>query len=291
MLPDITARKTLLDGLPIQPRKRWGQCFLQDRNIVRKIIDLADLQADDTVVEIGAGMGAMTALIAHKVRRVLALEIDARLVRRLREQLATEQNIDIIPADVLNFDLARAAKDVLADQLKVIGNIPYNISTPILFHLIAFRRRISTAVLMVQKEVAQRIAAIPGTKEYGIPSVLTAVYAHAVSAFAVPPGCFHPEPKVMSAVLRIDFRPSPLAFMEDEDLFREVVRLAFGNRRKTLMNNLRHSSRLNYPEQALKLLFEHEGLDERIRGEALTPDQFIALSNALFREGIRLFPR
>jgi 16S rRNA (adenine1518-N6/adenine1519-N6)-dimethyltransferase len=280
-LPAMTLRKQTSGVQSVRPRKRWGQCFLQDRNIVRKILALAELRADDTVMEIGAGTGVMTALIAEKVKHVLAVEIDPLLVNLLRDRLGNTKNIEIIHGDVLTFDLAGAVKDFLAAKLKVIGNIPYNISTPILFHLLAYRDKISTAILMVQKEVAQRIAAGPGTKDYGIPSVLTAVYARAVSAFTVPPGCFYPEPKVTSAVVRIDFRSEPLGVIEDENLFREVVRLAFANRRKTLMNNLRHSSPLGCSEKDLQGLFEAEGLELRIRGEALMPEQLISLSNRL----------
>jgi len=226
----------------------------------------------------------MTALIAAEAGQVLALEIDPRLVDVLGDQLGHAGNIRIVHGDVLAFDLSQAAKDLAVDKLKIVGNIPYHISTPILFHLLAYRRHISAAILMVQKEVAERISAGPGTKDYGIPSVFTAVYARTALAFTVPAACFYPVPKVTSAVVKLDFREEPLAFIEEEGFFKDVVRLAFANRRKTLMNNLRHWDRLACPQEILDRIFAAEGLDSRIRGEALTPEQFISLSNVLFRE-------
>jgi 16S rRNA (adenine1518-N6/adenine1519-N6)-dimethyltransferase len=268
----------------VRPRKRLGQSFLQDLNIVRKIVAVAAIGPDDAVVEIGAGLGVMTALIAAEAKQVLALEIDPQLVGVLRSELSQSGKVDIRHQDVLKFDLAQAARDLSAEKLKIIGNIPYNISTPILFHLLAYRRVISSAVLMVQKEVAERIAAGTGTKSYGIPSVFTGIYTKTVSAFDVPASCFYPVPKVTSAVIRMDFRTEPLAPIEDEVLFKDIVRLAFSNRRKTLLNNLRRNPGLACMEDVLLCWLKEKQLDVRIRGEALTPDQFIALSNVFSRE-------
>ncbi|MDD5167965.1 MAG: 16S rRNA (adenine(1518)-N(6)/adenine(1519)-N(6))-dimethyltransferase RsmA [Syntrophales bacterium] len=270
----------------LPPRKRLGQSFLKDFNIVRKIVELADLDPEDSVIEIGAGQGVMTRLIADRVKLVAALELDPALVRVLHDELRGRENVSIIHTDALKFDLSAAARDYQVSKIKVMGNIPYNISTPILFHLLEHRGVISSAVLMVQKEVAERIAAGPGTKDYGIPSIFTAVYARTSCAFTVPPTCFYPEPKVTSAVLKIDFRPLPLAAIEDEELFKDLVRLAFSNRRKTLMNNLRRSPRIALPEEHLHRIFEKLGLDPRIRGEALTPEQLIVLGNTLATESM-----
>ena len=277
----MTSSKKISRVYGVRPRKRLGQCFLHDGHVMRHIVSLADLCSDDTVIEIGAGLGVMTALIAAEAKQVIALEIDPHLLAVLQEQLKKNGNVRIVHTDVLKFDLPQAAQNLSVNKLKVIGNIPYHISTPILFHLIASRRAVSSAVLMVQKEVAERITAGPGTKSYGIPSVYTAVFAHAAYAFTVPASCFHPVPKVTSAVLKIGFRTAPLGFIKDEGLFGEVVHAAFGNRRKTLMNNLRHHRRFTVSEETLRLLFEAQNLDVRIRGEALTPTQFIALSNSL----------
>lgn len=276
--------KLLSRRYAVVPRKRLGQSFLQDRNIVGKIVALAGLQPDDGVIEIGAGLGVMTGLIATAARNVIAVEIDPRLVTVLQDTLASIENVQIIHADVLTYDLRQAAQDLSAEKIKVIGNIPYHISTPILFHLLTFRPFISSAVLMMQKEVAERISAGPGTKSYGIPSILMAVYADVSMAFTVPASCFYPAPKVTSAVVKIDFRQEPLDRIANEDFFSKIVHLAFSNRRKTLMNNLKRYPGIPCDEAALQRIFLAEGLDLRIRGEALTPEQFIALSNALFRE-------
>jgi 16S rRNA (adenine1518-N6/adenine1519-N6)-dimethyltransferase len=279
----MTSPKQIVNKYQHHPRKRLGQSFLQDLNIARKMVTLAELQPEDTVVEIGAGLGAMTALIAAKVKQVMAVEVDPQLVDVLRDELSSVENVKIIHADVLAFDLSQQTKDLSVNKLKVIGNIPYNISSPILFYLLSFRRIISSAIIMLQKEVAERISAGPGTKSYGIPSILIAVYAKTVYAFTVPASCFYPVPKVTSAVIKIDFRMEPLALIENEALFKELVRLAFSNRRKTLMNNLKHCSWLVCSEELFNRLFEAEGLDLRIRGETLTPEQFISLSNHLSR--------
>ena len=277
----IPSPKQLSKKYRLPPRKRLGQSFLQDGNVVRRIVATAGLGAEDAVVEIGAGQGVMTSVIAAAAGRVVAVEIDPRLVEVLHAELADVKNLTVVHADVLGFDFAQAASDLGVGKIKVLGNIPYNISSPILFRLLEYRAVISTAVLMVQKEVAERVAAGPGTKDYGIPSVLMAVYAERATAFTIPPTCFFPAPKVTSAVLRLDFREEPLARIEDEALFTDLVRTAFGNRRKTLMNNLRHSPRLNLPEERLHAIFDEVGLDPRIRGEALSPEQFIVLANAL----------
>ena len=280
----MISSKSMSRHYAVHPRKRLGQSFLQDRNIVTKIVALAGLQADEGVVEIGAGLGVMTGLIAAAARRVMAVEIDPRLVTVLRETLASAENVQIVHTDVLTFDLRQAAQELSEGKIKVIGNIPYHISTPILFHLLAFRQVISSAVLMVQKEVAERICAGPGTKSYGIPSVLVAVYARASLVFSVPASCFYPAPKVTSAVMKIDFRQEPIAPISHEGFFSEIVRLAFGSRRKTLMNNLKRYPPFAGAEQTLQRIIIKEGLDLQIRGEALTPKQFISLSNALFTE-------
>ncbi len=279
----MISSKQISKKYQLRPRKRLGQCFLQDANIVRKIVGHAGLRSDDTVVEIGAGLGAMTGLIAAVARQVLALEIDQHLVDALRGELRDLDNVRIIHTDVLTFDLSQAANDLSVKKLKIMGNIPYNISTPILFHLLQYRSFISSAILMVQKEVAERISAHPGTKSYGIPSVFTSVYARTSLEFTVPASCFYPVPKVTSAVLKVDFLEEPIAFIEDEALFREVVRLAFSNRRKTLLNNLRRHIGFDCSEEALHKLFQEEELDIRIRGEALAPEQFISFSNRLCR--------
>ena len=278
---NMTSPKCISKQYQIRPRKRLGQSFLRDGNVVRKIVASAGLEPVDTVVEIGAGLGVMTAEIAALVKRVLAVEVDPNLIPVLNDVLKDTRNVRIVQQDVLTYDFSQAASELNVERIKILGNIPYSISSPILFHLLDYRRVISRAVLMVQKEVAERICAKAGTKSYGIPSVLTAVYAKTSLAFTVPAGCFYPEPKVTSAVIVIDFRSEPLCLITDEAFFQQIVRLAFSSRRKTLMNNLRHSPNAICSEECLQRILESLGLDLRIRGEALSPEQFIALSNAI----------
>ncbi len=266
---------------PVRARKRLGQCFLHDRHIVEKILDLADLGPGDTVVEIGAGAGVLTAPLAARARLVLAVEIDPRLVQALSTVLNTLENVTVIQRDILRFDLSQAARDLGVQRLKIVGNIPYNISSPILFHLLAHRQAVDKAILMVQKEVAQRLCAAPGNKDYGIPTVFTAIHTSPTLAFAVAPTCFRPVPRVTSAVVRLDFRKQPLAPIADPDLLQAIVRAAFASRRKTLVNNLRQGLPFSVSQGALKSLFETQGLEAQIRGEALSPEQFIALANGL----------
>ncbi|MDQ5985527.1 MAG: Ribosomal RNA small subunit methyltransferase A [Syntrophus sp. SKADARSKE-3] len=281
---NMTSPRSISKKYKIHPRKRLGQSFLRDGNVVRKIVVSAGLEPVDSVIEIGAGMGVMTAEIAALVKNVLAVEVDPNLILVLNDVLKNTQNVRIVHKDVLTYDLSQAARELDVDKIKILGNIPYSISSPILFHLLDYRRIISRAVLMVQKEVAERICAGVGTKSYGIPSVLTAVYAKATMALTVPAGCFYPEPKVTSAVIVLDFRSEPLCFIADEPFFQQIVRLAFSSRRKTLMNNLRHSRDVMCSEECLQRILESLGIDLRIRGEALSPEQFITLSNAIFQE-------
>ncbi len=185
----------------IRPRKRFGQSFLEDQNMIRRIAALAEATETETVVEIGAGLGFLTTELARSAGKVIALEIDPRLVSALRDRFAGNARVEIVPGDVLAYDFSSASP---GSKIKVIGNIPYHISTPILFRLFEFRRSISAMVLMFQKELADRIMASPGSKAYGIPSVLIARYAATAREMNVPPTCFYPEPGVVSSVLRID---------------------------------------------------------------------------------------
>jgi len=268
-------------AVPVRARKRLGQCFLHDRHIVEKIVALADLGPGDAVVEIGAGAGVMTAPLAARAGSVLAVEIDPRLVQTLSTALSTLGNVTVLQGDILRFDLSRAARDLGVQRIKIVGNIPYNISSPILFHLLTHWRAVDTAVLMMQKEVAQRLCATPGSKDYGIPTVFTAIHTCPTLAFTVAPTCFRPVPKVTSAVVRLDFRKQPLAPITDFGLFQTLVRSAFASRRKTLVNNLRQGLPFPVSQGALRALFETQGLESQIRGEALSPEQFIALANGL----------
>jgi 16S rRNA (adenine1518-N6/adenine1519-N6)-dimethyltransferase len=269
--------RNILRNSGIRPSKRLGQSFLEDKNIISKIIMAADIREDDVVVEIGAGLGIMTQLLAEKAKRVIAIDIDPRMIIILQQRFPDWPNVDVVEKDILSFDFAALA-DSAPVNLKVIGNIPYNISSQILFHIIKYRHFISSAVLLFQKEVVDRITASPGTKDYGIPSVIVAMYAVASREMNIPASCFYPEPKVTSSLVKILMRKSPLVRLEDEDCFLKTVKIAFSKRRKTILNNLRSSYSLN----AVTTLLDQLGIDGNRRGETLSIEEFGRLSNALY---------
>lgn len=280
-----TIRKILRDH-GIRPLKRLGQSFLEDINIINKIISISNIQEDDTVVEIGAGVGIMTELIAEKVRKVIALDIDPRMVGILRERLAGYHQVDVIKGDVLQYDFSSVGYELLSRKTKVIGNIPYNISSQILFHLLDYRQHISSMILMFQKELADRLIASPGTKEYGIPTVLVSMYTECFREMVIPRSCFYPEPKVTSAVMKIIIREKPLMDLNDHDFFVKIVKIAFSKRRKTLLNNLRSSPLLGYSEREVVTALKKSGIDGVRRGETLTAEELGKLSNALYSREI-----
>ncbi|NPU82863.1 MAG: ribosomal RNA small subunit methyltransferase A [Syntrophaceae bacterium] len=274
----MTTPRKILRSRGLRPRKRLGQCFLQDRNILEKIAAMADVAEDGTVVEIGAGTGALTELLAGIAGHVLAVEVDSRMTEILRERFHDRGNVEILQRDVLAVDFSLLADEAGGEKITVVGNIPYSLSTPILFHLLAHRKRIRAAVLMFQKELAARLAAGPGTKEYGIPSVMVAAFARVTQRLDVPATCFYPIPRVHSRVLRFEFlEESPFVFGE-ELYFTALVRAAFANRRKTIFNNLKGVS-LGLPGNCnLGSLLTTAGIDPGRRGETLSPAEFGRLS-------------
>ena len=280
----MSTASDLLKKYDIRPQKRLGQSFLIDPNIIAKIVQKATIRNDETVVEIGAGLGVMTALIAAQSGRVVALDIDPVMIGILREELREVENLEIVHTDVLRYDFQRALgeRHDAGDRLKIIGNIPYNISTQILFRLLAYRSIISEMLLMFQKEVGERIIAEPGSKAYGILSVLTTMFADVSRVLNVPATCFQPAPKVDSIVLKIAFRKKPLIDLRDPELFFNLVKIGFAKRRKTLMNNLKSTSTIKIPDEDLAVVLKQAAIDGRRRGETLSPEEFGQLSNVLF---------
>ncbi len=265
----------------IHPVKRLGQSFLVDSNITSRIVEASGIGEGDTVVEIGAGLGAMTAMIAPRVKRTIALEIDPKLVDVLNSELGKVSNIEIVHTDVLRYDFSSPLQG--RGKIQVIGNIPYNVSSQIIFRLIEFRKHISSATLMVQREVADRITASPGTKEYGIPSVIVSMYAAASRLMTVPATCFYPVPKVDSAVLKIEMREGPLYPLGDHGIFIETAKMGFAMRRKTLANNLKGMNAVRSKEGDITALLAEAGIDGRRRGETLTVEEFGRLSETISR--------
>ncbi|MCE5283342.1 MAG: 16S rRNA (adenine(1518)-N(6)/adenine(1519)-N(6))-dimethyltransferase RsmA [Deltaproteobacteria bacterium] len=264
----------------IEPRKRLGQSFLEDRNVIRKIAGLARLSGEDTVVEVGAGLGYLTEELEKEAARVVALELDPRLAALLREKFSGHEKVEIVEGDVLKYDFSSTAS---TGRIKVVGNLPYYISSQILFRLLRFRRSISLMVLMFQKELADRFLAPPGNKDYGIPSVILARYATTTREITVPPACFYPRPEVVSAVLRIAVKEEgeggavPEA-IDDERAFAATVRAAFARRRKTLANNLRAAG---FAADGLERAFGRAGIDGGRRAETLSADEFGRLAGEL----------
>jgi 16S rRNA (adenine1518-N6/adenine1519-N6)-dimethyltransferase len=244
----------------------------------------AELAPSDTVVEVGAGTGILTVALAAQAGRVLAVEVDRHLIPRLRERLAEHQltNVEIVEQDILAFDFEEAAAKKFG-PLKVVGNLPYSISSPVVFRLLALRRLIPLAVLMFQREVADRIAAPPGGKDYGILSVLVQQVAQVARVMDLEPKHFQPPPKVKSAVLKLTFPAEPLQPVRDEAVFARVVKAAFGQRRKTLHNSLRA---LGLPPEVLAEVLSAVGIDPGLRAERLSVSDFARLADELVGRGL-----
>ena len=275
---------SLLRKHGIRPRKRLGQCFLCDPNILEKIVRIAGVRDTDTVVEIGSGIGVLTAMIARTARRVVALELDRLLVGVLQQELGDFENVEIVHTDVLQFDFssvcASPMRESRKERFKVIGNVPYNLSSQIVLRLLEYRDCLDRVVLMLQSEVAERLAASPGTKDYGPLSVYVALYTEPTLENRVPAGCFYPRPDVESRVIRLDVREEPLCRVDDMDFFRCLVRTSFSKRRKTLLNNLK-SSPLGVTADQISAALSALGIDGVRRAETLSVYEFAALSNFL----------
>ncbi len=251
---------------------------------MEKILNLAAIGADETVLEIGSGLGLLTERIAERAGRVLAVEIDPELSGILRRRLGQAGNVEILNRDILKVDPSEWTSRAGSGRLKVIGNIPYNISSPILFRLLAQRSAISSATVMMQREVADRLTADCDCKEYGIPTVLFAVHTRISGGIQVPPSCFFPPPRVHSKVLRFDFLDEPATPLSDEPFFTRVVRTSFAMRRKTLFNCLRRTDVAPEGDDELRRLLDAARIDATRRAETLTPGEFGRLSNILWEE-------
>lgn len=261
----------------LKPKKAWGQNFLGDDHHLAKIADAARLGPGDVAVELGAGLGHLTRHLAAAGARVIAVERDRELVPVLREELGGLP-VEVREDNAATVDLAALAREA-GGPLVVVGNLPYHLSTEILFHVEAAREHVRRAVFLLQREVTARIAAAPGGKDYGILSVLLQLHADVDVPHHVPAGAFTPPPEVESAVARLEFRSAPRADPGDEALFRRLVKGAFAQRRKTLGNALK-SARLAPPD-ALAAAFAAAGVDPGRRAETLSVAEFAALSRAL----------
>lgn len=277
--------KEILQKYGFQFKKSLGQNFLTDPNILRHIIEVAGLDERTNAIEIGPGIGALTEHLARTAKQVIAFEIDDRLIPVLEDTLSPYPNVSIVHQDVLKADLAKVTSEVFQESLpiKVVANLPYYITTPILMCLLASDLPISEMVVMMQKEVADRISAVPGTKSYGSLSIAVQYSMEAKVAFIVPKTVFVPQPNVDSAILKLTRRAKPAVEVKDEDAFFRLTRAAFELRRKTLWNNLLHNYGKDDETRAwLEKSLEEVKIDPTRRGETLSLEEFACLSNTMY---------
>lgn len=266
-------------------RKKFGQNFLIDPRVLDKIIEAAGIGKEDFVLEIGPGIGTLTQYLCEHAGKVLAVEIDPKLITILKETLADYKNIEIIHGDILKQDIQGIADRYNGGKpVKVVANLPYYITTPIIMELFESHVPLANVTVMVQKEVAERMQAQPGTKEYGALSLAVQYYARPYLAANVPPNCFMPRPAVGSAVIRLDCLSRTPVEVKDEKLMFRLIRASFNQRRKTLQNGLANSGGLNFTKEQIGQAIQAVGLDPAIRGEKLGLVQFAALADELGKE-------
>ena len=261
-------------------QKKFGQNFLIDTHVLERIIAEAGVTKDDFVVEIGPGIGTMTQYLCEAAGAVAAVEIDKNLIPILHDTLSEYDNVEIINQDILKVDIAALAEEKNGGKpIKVVANLPYYITTPIIMGLFESHVPIESITVMVQKEVADRMQCGPGTKDYGALSLAVQYYAKPEIVANVPPNCFMPRPSVGSAVIRLTRHEKPPVEVVDEKLMFRLIRASFNQRRKTLVNGLKNASDLSFSKEQIEAAIEAIGQPLTIRGEALTLEQFAALSN------------
>ena len=261
-------------------QKKFGQNFLIDSHVLDKIVSAAGITKDDFVLEIGPGIGTMTQYLAASARKVFAVEIDKALIPILEDTLKEFDNVQVINQDILKVDIKKLAEEHNDGKpIKVVANLPYYITTPIIMGLFESEVPIDSITVMVQKEVADRMKVGPGTKDYGALSLAVQYYAEPYIVANVPPNCFMPRPKVGSAVIRLTRHEKPPVEVADEKLMFRLIRASFNQRRKTLANGLNNSPELSYSKEEIQQTIEKCGFKAGIRGEALTLEDFAKLAN------------
>ena len=288
-IADYSVTRAILERHGFTFKKSFGQNFLTDTNILQKIVDTAEIDKNINVIEIGPGIGALTEFLAESATEVMAFEIDDRLVPILADTLRDFDNVTVVNQDILKVDLAQYIAEFKNPDLpiKVVANLPYYITTPILMHLIESGIPFSEFVVMMQREVADRISAQPNTKAYGSLSIAVQYYMTAKVAFIVPRTVFVPAPNVDSAILKMVRRDQPAVAVQDEKFFFKVSKASFVHRRKTLWNNLTsHFGKSEETKAKLTAALEQAELPPSIRGEALTLADFARLADALKEQGL-----
>lgn len=261
-------------------QKRFGQNFLIDQHVMDKIISAAGITRNDTVLEIGPGIGSMTQYLCENARQVIAVEIDKVLIPILNDTLSSYDNLTIINDDILKVDVNEIVRTMNDKKpIKVVANLPYYITTPIIMSLFESKVPIENITVMVQKEVAQRMQSGPGSKSYGALSLAVQFYADPYIVANVPPNCFIPRPNVGSAVIRLTKLSKPAVSVNDEKLMFALIRASFNQRRKTLVNAISNSSELSISKEEITVACETLGYSPTIRGEALSLDDFAKFAN------------
>lgn len=263
-------------------QKKFGQNFLIDTHVLDKIIDSAEITKEDCVLEIGPGIGTMTQYLAENAREVIAVEIDKALIPILEDTLSAYDNVTVIQDDILKVDIGRlVAEKNQGKPIKVVANLPYYITTPIIMGLFESHVPLESITIMVQKEVADRMQVGPGTKDYGALSLAVQYYAKPKIVANVPPNCFLPRPNVGSAVIRLTRYEKPPVQVKDESFLFSLIRASFNQRRKTLVNGLANAATLQLTKEQIQEALAQMGLNANVRGETLTLEKFAQLSNLL----------
>lgn len=266
-------------------QKKFGQNFLIDTHVLDKIIDAAGITEEDFVLEIGPGIGTMTQYLCENAREVVAVEIDKNLIPILEDTLSDYRNVTVINQDILKLDIPALAKEKNDGKpIKVVANLPYYITTPIIMGLFESHVPIDSITIMVQKEVADRMQVGPGTKDYGALSLAVQYYAKPEIVANVPPNCFMPRPKVGSAVIRLTRHAAPPVKVDNEKWMFDIIRASFNQRRKTLANGLSNSDKIDLPKDVITEAIAKLGKGESVRGESLSLEEFAALSNDLWEK-------
>ncbi|MFV0528390.1 MAG: 16S rRNA (adenine(1518)-N(6)/adenine(1519)-N(6))-dimethyltransferase RsmA [Lachnospiraceae bacterium] len=281
-LGDYKHTKEVLDKYHFVLQKRFGQNFLIDHNILSKIVTSADINKDDFVIEIGPGIGTLTQYLAEKAGTVYTIEIDKSLLPILHDTLQDFPNVQVVNEDVLKVDLRSLVREKNADRpVKIVANLPYYITTPIIMKLFEDQVPLISATIMVQKEVADRMQTGPGSKDYGALSLAVQYYAAPKIVATVSPSCFIPPPKVYNTVIQLTRHREPVVKVVNEQRLFEIIRASFNQRRKTLVNGLRNSGVLSYQKEEIETAIAACGFSANIRGEALTLEEFALLANTL----------
>jgi 16S rRNA (adenine1518-N6/adenine1519-N6)-dimethyltransferase len=282
---NLSQLKDLLSSQQFYPSKRLGQNFLIDQNIQQKIIQSCQIKSDDFVLEIGAGLGALTADLALSCRELVALEVDKRFIPILKEKLANRPKAKVLEEDILKIKLRKVFRNLAGHKIKVVGNLPYYITTPVIFHLLEQKDVINYIFITIQKEIGTRILAKPGRKDYGRLSVGVQYLTWPKLLFYIPKSAFYPQPKVDSSFLKLSIKDNPQPRVVDLNLFFNLVENSFNQRRKIILNSLADKRRIFLTKEELLAIFTQAKIDPTRRPETLSIDEFGRLSNIISAKG------